>query len=384
MKRIGVLANLEHSMFSMGIANTSLALAELFGALGHETYLVNISKKDWWDDCAPLKDGIKVLSTKDASGLDLLVEIDRLMVPTETRRRMAAASILFLRNPFLLQELEASLYPTTQTVKREYEGLSEIWITDMAAAAEPTAIQSLELLSRLPVRTVPYLWTPSIAATQMNLAGISPWIQNTVAELRRLQGISEDIPSWKIHVTEKNTTNSSSATIPLVILREAKRRGFNLGPAKFHNTEIILQSKFFIDNVKNHCMDGISGEFVGRQRCVEWALEPMSCVLSHSRFTLARPVLFDCLWAGIPVIHNSPVLRDLGCGLENLFYSGNHIDEACTAFRKMEGDMVRMQGHLCSKGNGDDSGSPPRAIFPPVKTDPRQLHRTYRLSSTYT
>lgn len=328
-------------MFSAGIANTSLAVAELFEALGHEVTLVTVTTQDWWDDCQTLKR--KVVPLKDASGLDLMVEIDRLMLSTEIRKRFT--SVLLLRNPFLLQEIESSLYPTTQTPKREYEGLRQIWLTDSAAAAEPTAIQSLELLSRVPVKIVPYLWTPSVAAAHLKEMNVAHWLNNTVAELNRLRNEGKDsIPSWIPHITEKNTTNASSCTLPLVILREAKRRGLNIGTAKFHNTETILNSKFFVENVKNHCVDGISGEFVGRQRCVEWALEPMSCVLSHSRFSVLRPVLLDVAWAGIPLVHNSPVMREIGHGLENTFYSDNHVDEACNSFRRMEHDMATMKG----------------------------------------
>lgn len=107
-----------------------------------------------------------------------------------------------------------------------------------------------------------------------------------------------------------------------------------------------MGAKFFVENIKNHCTDakGISGEFVGRQRCVEWVLEPMSFVLSHLRFCVLRPVLLDVAWAGIPLVHNSPVLRELGFGLQNTFYSGNHVDDACNCFQRMEQDMVTMKG----------------------------------------
>ena len=356
MKRIGIMANVEHSMFSAGIANTSLALAELFKGLGHDVTLVNVTKNEWWDDCTSLKGVYTVTHLTDVSGLDLIVEIDRLMLSAATRKLVATASVLLLRNPFLLQEMEASLYPTTQTAKREYEGLSQIWLSDSALAAEPTAIQSLELLSRVPVRVVPYLWTSSVASSHLKDLGDTSWLQNTIGELKRLQDISggSKVPPWSVHVVEKNTTNSSSTTMPLVILREAHRRGINIGIAKLHNTEAIINTKFFVENVKNHCTDakGISGEFVGRQRCVEWTREPMGCVLSHLRFSVLRPVLFDIAWAGIPVIHNSPVLKDIGCGLENTFYSGNHVDEACNAFRRMEHDMASMEGIFASGALG--------------------------------
>ena len=348
MKRIGVLANAEHSMFSAGIANTSLAVAEMCAALGHTVTLVNVAKSEWWEDCVTLKGAYTTTRIADASGLDLLIELDRLMLSSEKRKRIATASVLLLRSPFLLQEIEASLYPTTQTAKREYQGLSQIWLTDAAAAAEPTAIQSLELLSRIPVRVVPYLWTSSVASAHLKDMKIGSWLSHTITELNHLRSAegTDIIPPWKPHVTEKNTTNSSSVTLPLVILREAKRRGMNLGTAKLHNTEAVMNAKFFVDNVKNHCTDakGISGEFVGRQRSVEWAMEPMSCVVAHLRFCVLRPLLLDVAWAGIPLIHNSPVLREIGFGLENTFYSGNHVDEACNSFRRMEHDMATMKG----------------------------------------
>jgi len=335
-------------MFSGGIANTSLALAELFTALGHTVSLVNLSTRSWWEDCTSLKEKHTVVQLADASGLDLMIEIDRHMLSTEKRKRIAANSILLLRSPFLLQEIEASLYPTTQTAKREYQGLSQIWLTDAAASAEPTAIQSLELLSRVPVRIVPYLWTPSVASTHIKEMNLGSWLKTTVTELNRLHAADggNTVPLWKPHVTEKNTTSASSVTLPLVILREAKRRGIHLGTAKLHNTEGVMGAKFFVENIKNHCTDakGISGEFVGRQRCVEWVLEPMSFVLSHLRFCVLRPVLLDVAWAGIPLVHNSPVLRELGFGLQNTFYSGNHVDDACNCFQRMEQDMVTMKG----------------------------------------
>ena len=353
MKRIGVLANAEHSMFSAGIANTSLAVTELFAALGHDVTLINTAKADWWEDCKSLKSTQKMIYFADASGFDVCVEIDRLMLPADVRKRVANRSILLVRNPFLLQEMESSLYPTILTPRREFEGLKEIWLTDAAAAAEPTAIQSLELLSRTPVRIVPYLWTSSVAATHLKDIGADSWIKHTVTELCRLKEANgqDTIPPWKAHVTEKNLTNSSSTTLPLVILREAKRRGINLGTAKFHNTESLINSKFFVENVKNHCTDaqGISGEFVGRQRCVEWIIEPMSFVLSHLRFSVLRPVLLDLAWAGIPLVHNSPVLREIGNGLENTFYSSNHVDEACNSLRRMEHDMATMKGIFAPK-----------------------------------
>jgi GR25 family glycosyltransferase involved in LPS biosynthesis len=331
----------QHSMFSSGAANTSLAIAEFFQGFGHEVSLISLNGQLWWDDCEAAK--CPVISVKDASGFDLIIEIDRMMLPKENRSTIARHCVWLIRHPFILSELETTLFPTAQTPKRDFEGLSQVWIFD--TAVEDSAVQAIELLTRVPVHVVPFIWTPTIAESHMKAVGISSWIHTTIAELQRLKG-SDAMPTWKPHIAEKNTTNASSAVLPLVILREAKRRGFKTGPWKIHNTELLVKAKFFMENIFAHCNDlnDVSGQMIGRQRSVEWALEPMSCVVAHSRFNRLRPLLLDLAWAGIPFIHNSPVLRDVGLGLERLYYSDNHVGEACDALRAMESDMVNLSG----------------------------------------
>ena len=341
--RIGVLATIQHSMFSSGMANTSVAIAELFKSLGHDVFLISLTDKLWWDDCEEAK-RLQVIPLSEAKGFDVVFEIDRIMLSLEKRTALTQNTVWIVRHPFILGELESSLFPTTQTPKREFQGLSQVWIFN--TVVEEGSVQALELLTRVPVHVVPFLWSPSIASAHMAALGISSWIESTVLELRRLQGSTDSVPAWKPHIAETNTTNASSSVIPLVVLREAKRRGFRMSTWKIHNTEVVAKSKFFIENIVKHCTDieGISGELIGRQRSVEWALEPMSCVVAHSRFTGVRPFLLDVVWAGIPLVHNSPFLRDIGLGLDTLYYSNNHIGEACNALAKMEHDMVTLKG----------------------------------------
>jgi hypothetical protein len=50
----------------------------------------------------------------------------------------------------------------------------------------------------------------------------------------------------------------------------------------------------------------------------------------------------DLVWAGVPVVHNSLILRDLG--VDRSYYSDNHIGEACDAFKRMEEDFLSLKG----------------------------------------
>ena len=336
-------------MFSSGMANASIAIAELMISLGHTADLINIrDNTEWWDDCTAIS--ISVVKKSEAAQYDIVFEIDRMTLSKEERHRISKKSVWILRHPFIIGEMESSLFPVSPTMKRDLEGLTETWIYDAAAAAEPTSVQVVELLSNAPVRIVPYLWSPSIIHTY--LGDTKSWLENTVEHMRELSGISdtsgsEPVPKWTVNVAEKNTSNASNATVPLVILRELKRRGLPITTCKIYNTDILKQSKFFMENIVKNTMDaevGLSGEFIARQRSADWIRTPMSCVLSHIRFSHIRPMLLDTIWAGIPTIHNSVAVRGIGGGVERFFYNNNSVGEAVEAFQRLHSDFISLSG----------------------------------------
>ncbi len=347
--RIAVTGVFQHSAFSSGMLQDTLGIAEVMRELGHEVHLLQMvdNPKGWFDDISGVAKFWTVKLATDASGYDLLIQTGRLVITAERRKVIAKNSVWVVTRPFLLAEMEASIFPAALTPARDVTGFTEVWITEAAAEAEAgDSIQALELLTRVPVRRVPTLWTPTIAASHLADIGAKPWIQTTVEELKR-SGAKGPMPSWRVHVAETNGGNTSSAVLPLVILREARRLGLPVERWVCHNADGVTKSKFFLENTLKLCTDsavGLSGEFVGRQRCVEWAREPMSLVMSHSRFRLVRPMLLDLAWAGVPVVHNSPLLRDIGHGLERLYYSGNRVGEACEALRRAGEDLVVLQG----------------------------------------
>ena len=57
-------------------------------------------------------------------------------------------------------------------------------------------------------------------------------------------------------------------------------------------------------------------------------------MLSHSRFTPLRIGLINAIWLGIPVIHNSPILKGLHPELAKMFYFGNSISGISDSFSR--------------------------------------------------
>jgi GR25 family glycosyltransferase involved in LPS biosynthesis len=343
--KVGITANFQFSFFSGGGSSTTIATAELCKKLGHDIYLVNANgTQEWWDDCKNLKaeypNVLHLENLKNSTGeppLDILLEVSTLMATAELRRKIARQCIWVVRKPALLHDIENSIYPLTST-KRNLDGLTAIWALDLEVTKDE--IEYLEILSKgLPVRHVPFAWSPSAIETHKKEAGTPEWIQVLSYFIQQKGGI----PPWSIHICETNTSASSSCTIPLVTLREMKRKSIiPFSNYKIHNAEHIEKNDFFSQNVMKHCqIDGLTATFVGRQRIIDWIYDPASVVFSHVRFRSVRSMFLDTIWCGIPFVHNSQLLSDLGAPY---YYTDNSIIEAGAAFSKLHQDLLQGKG----------------------------------------
>jgi hypothetical protein len=332
--RVAITAHMEYSVFSSGTTNTSLALAELMKGLGYTATLLNLKDEvTWWDDCVPLKNLFTVKCINDLSGVsdafDLILEVGTLTLSPADRKRLSPVSIWVVRKNFVLSEIETSIFPTLDS-GRNLEGIREAWL--LRDTSSPDDVTAIETITRTRVRQVPFVWTPLPAEVHHRSVGAPVW-----------KGSAEE--RLHIHMVDTNTTSASSSVIPLVILREAARRKLPIQEWRLHNGETISKSRFFKENILKHCADlDLSGTCVGRQRCVEWTSETNSVALCNIRFNRLRPVLLDMAWVGIPVVHNSPALKDIGFGAERFYYNDNSVGEGVDAIERVLADLQIGEG----------------------------------------
>ena len=170
--RVAILGKCQYSMFSGSQANATLAVAELLRIQGHDTYIVSHNEGQvWWDDVKELEADWKghVLAFRDvlAEGqqFDLMIEVGHILENAEERRKVTKKSVVVMRKHTVLEEIEHSLFPTSST-KRCWEGVSEVWVFDLMVNSDD--MQAIETISRLPVRKVPYVWSPSMIEKHRN------------------------------------------------------------------------------------------------------------------------------------------------------------------------------------------------------------------------
>ena len=332
--RVGITVNFQHSFFSSGSPQTVLSIAEVIRFNNHEVIFINVDNKErtWWDDVTGLKDSWPQVHADDLEGpFDCVIEIGSMLLTSEQRKRLDSKKYVWMnRKAALFHDIEASLYPFTKG-NRDLDGVSEIWVYE--DLCNQYDVNYLELLTRKKVVSLPFVWTPSAIEFHRQSTQAPVWQQ-----VAAMEGFS-DLP-WSIHICETNNSSSSSCTIPLLIMREVRRAAVtDLNKSiKIHNADSIKNTEFFRFNVLSHCFSDItdmSGDFLGRQRVIDWVYDPKSIIIAHSRFISLRPYLFDCIWVGIPLIHNSKVICRLGEFVSKGYYNDNEISQGLDAFTKV-------------------------------------------------
>lgn len=122
--KVGILSSCQHSMFSGGLANSTIALLESFKSLDCDVTFLNIQSTEWFDDCKSLKSEFNVVNIKKDEPIlfDVMVELVPYFTSETERKKFAKKSIAFHRKNILIATIEYSLYPIINTVMN-YDGI---------------------------------------------------------------------------------------------------------------------------------------------------------------------------------------------------------------------------------------------------------------------
>jgi len=314
MLRIGITYNPSLDLFYSGANQTSIILFELFKNFDYKVILVD--SKNTGTKKVPAIDFADLTQLYLTTDLDYLIDIDGFIDPS-VRKAVAKKSIVFMRTFLQFNEMDNSVYPDSPYKPRSFDGVSEIWCWDILNPKE--TLDSIQTLFPCPIRTVPFIWSQTI---------VSAYTSHTLKY--------DSAKPFEVHIAEKNSNNSSSSIIPLVAVRELhnNNKSFN-AVYKCHNMDRIIENKFLKENVLNNIeISKLPIKFVPKDHFYEWLSSENIIMLSHSRFTPFRIGLLNALWLGIPVIHNSTILKEVHPMFSTMFYFGNSISGMSDCFSR--------------------------------------------------
>ena len=325
---LGITVDFNHSMFSSGNPNSCFAIAEAFH--DHEIVFLYQNDKDWWDDVSNLKATVKTLKLSESKiSFDLIIEVSFFLSAIQ-RKTLTKQSVWYNRKPGLFSDLEASVYGS-RPEGRDLEGLDAIWMADIFTNSDDVSYMKT-LYPSIPVEIVPWIWTPAIVEAHRQQMKSPVWLNAFLSV--------PETTKWSIHCLESNASNTSSCTLPLVIIKHAiESRPFPISNIHLHNTELLEKNSFFKENILAHTViPDISYNLVGRQRAIDWVYDPKSIVVSHNRFIRLKLANLESAWVGIPIVHNNEILRNLGNGLEKTYYRSNSVTGAAEAIHRVTFD----------------------------------------------
>jgi len=306
--RVGITTIFKGSAFGGALPQVALYLARALKAIGHEVeFIVPADSASWFIDCQSLKETIPVISLQNGAELktySLVIEVVWFL-PDEVRRQLAQKIVMFYHYPPVFYDIENSVYPIS-ALPRTFNGIHAVWTW---SHHDKTDINYLELLTRVPVFTLPFAWDPCLLDSYTAEADVPvmPSLGNSPTAV----------------VCESNESNSSQCTLPLTILSEIRNAKGRLSWTVL-NSEVISTREYFKQNIlKNLHLS--EGTFLKRIRLPDLCREP-NVIVSHQRFRPIKYLLLDALYMGIPLIHNCEMLAGIP-GAE-FSYTLNRIGQA--------------------------------------------------------
>ena len=291
-------------------AQTLLALAQIFET-DHALLLVNRTPElgSWWPNV--VDDHVKITAQELLESpelLDLLVDIDG-QASVALRARAKRTVALFRGDPSF-RFLEEIALPTASPAPYSLKGVEEVWVWDALVPSERLGLLRA-LFEDLPVRRVPYVWTP---------VGLQdrPLLQN----------------DGTVHIVETNRSNTSSCILPLLGCAKVE----SVHHIRICHGQGVAKDKFFQENVRKnvHTTATITYQEELDSSC--------STVVAHTRFVAFREELLNLAWLGIPLVHNCVTLRTIGHGLEATYYPENDVDALASALRQLPALRWNEQG----------------------------------------
>lgn len=316
MRSIAITVSINKSIFHQGTNVTSIYLYKALADAGFSPIFLNNSTQPWFDHIP--RGDFKVTTISDAAEkYDFVLELQWHLTPAQ-RSTLASKTVVFMHYPPLMHDIECTTYPhySLAELVREHPNdpvdwntADYIWTWDCYTAAD---IKYLQLITSRPVFTIPIVWN------SLPLEGTA-------------------VPDWSgtdtpmIHICEGNRNNSGNALIPLTIARALRDSDttWNTVPVFVHDSGSLVTSQFFKDNILNNLRLTEYGFTFIERKNITSLVDHKSVVLMHQRFRPFRAALFDCLWLGIPVVHNFQAY-DYG-----FKYVDNSVSSAIDAFARL-------------------------------------------------
>lgn len=307
--RVGVTINIRdgtQSLWENGIFQNCILLVKLFQLLPEVESAVLIhgaGVKQIPKGLMLSETGVEIIGSDNAmKKLDVVVEMsDQFPEDWVTRFRVKGGRYVSMKvgNEYFI-DVERAIYSLPHAGLCSDKVYDAVWTLPQY---QDCCADYFSLNMRAPVRILPHLWSPIFM--EKSLKKLPEGVRFGYQPGRR---------RWRVCTFEPNLSMVKTSITPMLVCEEAYRANPRFAKIfHFCNTHKSKDNPAFVrfarslDIVKN----GLSS-FDVRYHFYEFMAKDGDCVVSHQWHNPQNYLYYETLHGGYPLIHNSPLLRDIG------------------------------------------------------------------------
>lgn len=324
---IGITINIDdyktNNMFSNGIKQNVITLREIFERCKNiqNSYIINTATPKTeptgtaWEKYAKY-----MISKKDAEEkCDIIVVCQGSLHVEEYQKykKLGKAITKQILGPEFSIFAERNLFdvPAGGIYKRN-ENVDAVWISPHYYKRDQYFFKTM--FNDCDVFEAPYIWDSRFIDEHVNIM---------LKENKDFSGtyVPSEKKAKRISTLEPNLNLIKTCITPLIIAEFLERRyPESLEFFSVFGGDVIKKKPDMIDFVKNLDINKNKKCFFESRYPIVWTLfKHTDIVLSHQNQNELNYLYLDAAWLGFPVVHNSPMMKELGW-----YYSENNAEEA--------------------------------------------------------
>jgi hypothetical protein len=246
--------------------------------------------------------GISVIGLTEAlQNLDVIIEMSAQLPEewiSEFRKRGGKTAWMRVGNDYVI-DIERAIFNKPSASLISSKKFDAIWTLPQYK----NITDYFTLTMRAPVKILPHIWTPYFL--ELGCASIPKHLKF---------GYEPGKKRWRVCCFEANICMVKTSFIPMLAVEEAYRSNpeflehfYVLNTLHLKNNAVFVHYARNLDIV-NHAL----ASFEGRYATYEYMANFGDCIVSHQWENSQNYLYYEALYGGYPLIHNSPIIKDLG------------------------------------------------------------------------
>lgn len=343
--RIAITINLtdpNSSLFGNGLKQNVVTLQDVFSRCANvsDSYIINFSDVKFPDNYSgPWKDYLKYFISFE----EALSKCDLIVLATAKPNKEQAAKIKkagiktvnHIMGPELAIMTEHILFKDESRglYARDHGSVAATWISPHFFERDKCLF---ETVNNCPSFEAPYVWSPAFIEADAKKLNASDPVN--YPGVYKPSGSKQK----RISVFEPNIDYIKTSLISIMAIEKAYRDSpDSISASRIFCTSRISAKKDMIDFVTGLDVYRAKKMLFNKRYPITWALQTYTDImLSHQNQCELNYLWLDAAWLGYPVIHNSPMMKELGW-----YYKDNDISTAAAHIKGLSENFDDQYEH---------------------------------------